>query len=120
MFKGYAELQALAPQEYLNWRQFETPFDTYHENVARGLADEQYQHGLDIGREYDQIHISCNGVWGATKQPADPKRSGVVHCQSCEGIGYHACTKDLLHGFLDSGTPIVVYRYGQQPVQITD
>ena len=43
MFKGYKELEALDPQEYLNWQQFETPFDLCRENVARNLADEQYQ-----------------------------------------------------------------------------
>jgi len=111
MFKGYAELTALDPHEYLNWQQFETVADSFPENIKRNLAAEQYRRGLDMGKVSTQVHISSNGVWGAT-QPSK-YGDGVCSVQSYEGIGYHACTKDLLHGFIDSGVEIVVYRYGK-------
>jgi hypothetical protein len=114
MFKSYAELQALAPTEYLNWQQFETLFDSWPCNAK--LAAEQYRRGLDLGKVSIQVHISSNGVWGAT-QPSK-YGEGMCHVQSYEGIGYHAGTKDLLHGFIDSGVEIVVYRYGQKGTKI--
>jgi len=112
MFKGYNELTALEPTEYLNWQQFETIADIYPENIKRKLATEQYRRGYDLGKVSTQVHISANGVWGATQ----PSRygEGFANVQSYEGIGYHACTKDLLHGFIDSGVEIIVYRYGQK------
>jgi hypothetical protein len=114
MFKGYAELTALEPKEYLNWEQFETPFDAAH---AHAYAQEQYRRGFDLGKVSTQVHISANGTWGAT-QPSK-YGEGVCHVSSSEGIGYHACTKDLLHGFIDSGVEIVVYRYSQnEPTKI--
>jgi hypothetical protein len=121
MFKGYAELTALEPKEYLNWEQFDTFFDDapfpLDADYIQAYAQEQYQHGLDIGKASHQVHISANGTWGATQ----PSKFGdnVSHVSSSEGIGYHACTKDLLHGFIDSGVEIVVYRYSQnEPTKI--
>lgn len=105
MYNNYSELQKLAPTEYLNWQNFETIADKLPENVKHNYAQVQYQIGLDIGKKFADgyIFISANGVWGACK--------GLTSMNSYEGIGYHACTKDLLHGFLDSGTKIIVYRY---------
>lgn len=110
MYTGYAELTALSPRTYLEWELFETPYDTFDANVRSELARRQYEEGLRVGREFGHVHISANGTWGASTDTRS--------LQSCEGIGYHACTKDLLHGLLDSGAEFVVYRYRQAGVRI--
>jgi hypothetical protein len=50
------------------------------------------------------ICIGVNSVWSALL-----KSGASVH--SHEGIGYHAHTASLLRGFLDSGAPVIVYRW---------
>jgi hypothetical protein len=107
MYNGYTELTELAPEEYLNWQSFDTEGDSYPGNVQRGYAEEQYQKGLEIGRKNDVVFICGNGTWGAERNA--PGQNS--YTTSYEGIGYHACTKDLLHGFLDSGAPVLVYRH---------
>lgn len=106
-FDGYSELTELAPDEYLNWSQFETEADKYPENVKRNYAQQQYNKGLEIGRSNDEVFICANGTWGAVRD----RPNNHCYTTSYEGIGYHACTADLLHGFIDSGAPLVVYRY---------
>jgi hypothetical protein len=108
MFQGYAELTKLEPETYLDWQSFETAWDNLAENVGNGLAEKQYTKGLDIDSQAKYIAIACNGVWSMTYKGKDGTSF------SYEGIGYHACTKNLLHGFLDSGAPIVVYRYNRK------
>ncbi|RPJ40128.1 MAG: hypothetical protein EHM35_00550 [Planctomycetaceae bacterium] len=108
-YSGYAELRALSPETYLAWEQFDTPFDGYTPNVVRDLASEQYTKGLRYGQDATMIHIAVNGTWST-----ETKTGGCL--SSCEGIGYHACTKDLLRGFLDSGTPITVHRWNGSEV----
>jgi hypothetical protein len=103
MYKGYSELEKLPAEAYLEWENFDTLFDELPVNLEK--AQDAYQKGLDVGKEYDEITLSVRGVWGAHKENS--------HCQSYEGIGYHANTKWLLKGFLDSGCPIAVYRFGE-------
>jgi hypothetical protein len=96
MYKGYDELERLKPEEYLNWRNFDTPFDTINGGV------DSYWRGIKQGRETPVITIAINGTWGAT--------GNNTSITSYEGIGYHANTSSLLRGFLDSGARIEVYR----------
>lgn len=104
MYNGYSELEKLTPADYLNWEAFDTPYDT----PARAIA--QYQEGLAVGLKAEFITLSYKGVWGYHGKQGET-------CTSYEGIGYHANTKDLLHGFIDSGCPIVVYRwYPDSPI----
>lgn len=89
---------------FLDWDQFGTEFDKMWKHVVNGTADQKYNEGLEIGRQLEEIHISQTGVWSG------PTKDG-GYLTSYERIGYHVCTKDLLHGFLDSGTPIFVHRW---------
>lgn len=104
-FAGYTELNALAPEEFLNWEQFTTPFDNANNHAYR---KDQYQKGLEIGARSLYVSISCGSTWGASGKDGSSTSS---YC----GIGYHAGTADLLRGFLDSGVPIKVYRYDNLP-----
>lgn len=88
--------------DYLNPANFVTAFDRYPGNTE--YAQQQYDNGLRIGHEFAEIHISETGVWSASS----PNRL----ITSYETIGLHACTCDLLHGFLCSGAPIFVYDDG--------
>lgn len=98
----YVQIQALPPEAYLDHRNFVTALD-----AAPGpeYAERQYQHGLNYGKDGGTLAISARGVWSA--------RTPNGHVQSYEGIGYHSCTAELLRGFLDSGCPILVYRWGE-------
>ena len=100
MYKGYAELTALSPTAYLDWESFVTPWDKL---PATKYAEEQYQTGKGLAAKYTRCGICADGTWFAASADAT--------LTSCEGIGYHSCTKDLLHGMLDSGLPVYVYRY---------
>lgn len=94
------------PTDYLNADNFATPFDAQH----IGKYDkEQYETGLKYGRDSHYVFISYNGTWGASM-----KDGGQL--TTYEKIGYHACTKDLWKGILDSGTPIRVYHDGSMHV----
>lgn len=95
--KTYEILNALPPESFLNPDNFDTKYDSQ----AYGL--EQYQNGFEIGKESKYVVISANSTWFAKN-----KNGGSTH--SYEGIGYHANTKDLLRGFLDSGCKVIVYR----------
>jgi hypothetical protein len=113
-YANYNELRALPAEAYLDWEQFDTVFDQFPENVAKNLAESKYEYGLKIASEYDTIYIAMNSVWSASGGP----NGGAL--TSSEGIGYHACTKDLLHGFLDGEAKVVVYREGQEPTVIKE
>ena len=103
MYNGYTQLESLDYSAYLNWQSFETAYDTPER------AKDQYEKGLAIGKEARFITLSYKGVWGYVR--------GNSTCSSYEGIGYHANTKDLLHGFLDSGAVVIVYRwYSNSPI----
>lgn len=113
MFSGYAELDALPAEAFRNPALFVTPFDTLPENRAAGRANLQYQTGLEIGREWDTITIGAHTTWGAHMD------AGMKHLSAYEGIGYHACTADLLRGFLDSPARLIVYRYTDHGISET-
>jgi hypothetical protein len=111
MYSGYAELNDLPAEAFLDWQSFATEGDGL---PHKGYAEEQYKKGLKIGRDNDLIFISAGGTWGAERN----RPNNHSFTTSYEGIGYHACTKDLLHGFLDSGAPVYIYRWGKDPVRI--
>ena len=112
MYDGYKELENLAPEKYLNWQNFATPWDNLPIHREQKTAEIQYLLGLTLSKEHIDGHISIayNGTWGAWK----PNSSTV----SYEGIGYHACTKDLLHGFLDGPAPLIVHRWNGESKRI--
>lgn len=93
-----AQIEALPAKAYLDPSLFVTGW-----GKSERLATEQYEKGLSVGREFDEVHIAVNGVWGASKPGS--------HLSSSEKIGYHAATDDLLRGFLDSGVAIIVHRW---------
>ena len=93
----YSILQSLPPTAYLHPRMFKTGFDTPE------LDQEQYDKGLEIGKESEYVTIARNGTWSARGLDG-------VATSSYEGIGYHASTTALLKGFLDSGCEIYIDR----------
>lgn len=111
--KTYTELEAMQTEAYLNPDNFRTMYDGYESNNE--YAQEQYDKGLRIGNEFDEIHISYKSVWSASNL------DGRKVCHSCEGIGYHGCTAHLLKGFLDSTARIIVHRkWLDKPVVIKE
>ena len=99
----YDQLNALPAAAFRNPINFITPFDTWHENVSKGYARKQYEKGRAISQNARAVYVSANGTWCA-------KMRDGTFVSSCEGIGYHACTADLLRGFLDGYAPLIVYR----------
>jgi hypothetical protein len=95
--------EEMSPEDYLNPVLFKSEFDDLSPST---YADDQYAQGRQVGRNAFEITIACNGTWGSVN------KDGSV-TNSYERIGYHGRTSDLLQGFLDSGTPIHVYRYSQ-------
>ena len=100
MNKTYVELNAMAPEMFLNPDNFVTDYDAGAGEYKR----QQYQHGLEISRQAKQVAVGMNGTWSA-------EMLGGSFLSSSEGIGYHSCTADLLRGFLDGPAEIVVYRW---------
>ncbi len=96
----------LQPEDYLHPEKFATEYDTKPDS-----AKQHYEKGLEIGENYHQVHIATNGVWGASK----PNET----VSSYEIIGYHACTKDLLQGFIDSRCTLIVHRWDGNKVKAT-
>lgn len=109
MYNGYQELNALPPEAFLDWQAFVTENDHL---PSAGYADAQYAKGLKLGKESRSIHIAVNGTWSAEAQ-------GNGTTFSCEGIGYHSRTAELLHGFIDSGCPIFVHRWSDAGITTT-
>lgn len=112
----YKELAALSAFAYLSTDNFRTMFDAQHVASGEfGYAARQYKSGLEVGQKSTEIHIAVNSVWSARGKDGG-------HTSSYEGIGYHACTADLLRGFIDSGCKIIVHRdnddgHGQTVIQ---
>lgn len=108
MFNGYQELRQLAPETYLTWELFGTLYDR-DDDYAR----DQYAKGRKIGQDAKDaggaVYITSAGTWSADAPSYFPG-SMTVTITSYEGIGYHRSTKDLLHGFWDSGCKLVVKR----------
>jgi hypothetical protein len=96
------ELEKMSATDYLKWELFKTDYDNLPKNKEYATA--QYLKGLRTGKEYQLITIGTSGVWSADSN------DGKISVQSYERIGYHACTKDLLHGFIDSNCKIQVFR----------
>ena len=94
--------------KFLNPDNFITRYDSCPDNLE--YAEEQYKKGLEVGNKSREINISYNGVWSAT----DIYGYNMI---SYERIGYHACTKDLLKGFLDSNAKIIVHREIDDKIQ---
>ena len=109
----YAELAELPAEAYLNPENFVTLYDGSDKHLKNGYGVEQYKKGLKIGQEFDYITLSYKGVWSAGND------DGRSHCRSYEGIGYHACTADLLRGFLDSPARLIVYRLQGDGIKAT-
>ena len=101
---SYTILNAMPAESFLNPTQFGWPSPAVE---PAGYAKEQYEKGLAIGAESVSVSIAANSTWGARG-----KTGGVT--SSYEGIGYHAGTGWLLKGFIDSGVPIVVYRFPEE------
>lgn len=98
---NYKEIERLTPEDFLRPELFVTQFDFQH----KGKYDiEQYEKGKRQGEQAVVITISVSGTWGSSNKSGSST-------SSYEGIGYHACTADLLRGFLESGAPIRVYRW---------
>jgi hypothetical protein len=95
--KPYSILNAMAPTEFLKPETFRTGSD------REAYGHEQHAKGVLISLQAESVSISCSGTWGAHEG------NGVT--TSCEGIGYHANTADLLRGFLDGPAPVRVYRW---------
>ena len=98
---NYSEIEKLPADAYLNPEIFVTGFDS---QFSIEQKREKYLRGLGLGKEFQVISISENGVWGANSPDTQ------AYLSSYEGIGYHSITSELLRGFLDSPAIIKVYR----------
>lgn len=107
---NYKQLSALSAKTYLIPQNFITEFDVLPEHLNSGYAQKQYQRGLEVGKEYSLIVIGPQSVWSGH----EPYNKQSSYIESWEGIGYHACTANLLQGFLDSPARIVVHRYSRK------
>ena len=96
------DLEKLPPEAFLDPENFKTPLDTNQ------YGSEQCDKGLLIGSKSKAIHIGINNVWSA-----EYKNS---YFQSYEKIGFHSNTSDLLRGFLESNTKIIVHRDGTETI----
>lgn len=96
----YKELSAKPASDYLVPENFRTDWDG---PIGHPRREQQYRVGLDYSERAHRISIANNSVWGASM-----KDGGQL--SSCEGIGYHSCTADLLRGFLDGPAEVVVFR----------
>lgn len=95
-------LEDLSPEAFLNPDNLVSLMDGWSDG---DYAKQQYAKGLDLGTRAKTVHIAVNNVWSADMKDGS-------NMFSYEKIGYHGCTRHLLHGFLDSGVRIVVHRNG--------
>jgi len=75
--------------------EFDVPGDTYDV--------EQYNKGLQLTRDYNEIHISIYNVWSASAAKDGSDRA----CFSYETLGLHRSTAALVQGWLDGGIKII-------------
>ncbi|MEU1880331.1 hypothetical protein ABZ470_23745 [Streptosporangium sp. NPDC020072] len=107
----YETLNAMAPEEFLFPERFATRYDQEDD-----YAQQQYERGVRLSGEWDEIYIRHTGTWGARrgKQVSEAFPDREPHwsseCTSYEGIGYHRSTADLLRGFLAGPAPVYVER----------
>jgi hypothetical protein len=78
---------------------------------SESYAREQREKALETGAGAVRITIAVNDTWGACR-----KDGGST--SSYEKLGYHSGTRELMAGFLESGTPIEVYRHGTGWIRI--
>jgi hypothetical protein len=64
----------------------------------------QYAEGVRVSNASVRVGVTANGTWYAEGKDGS-------FTSSYEGVGYHACTADLLRGFLDGNAEFVVHRY---------
>jgi hypothetical protein len=98
--KSYSVLNALPAKAFLNPEDFRTSYDASHTTYKA----EQYAHGLAVSNASLRVGVTAGGTWFAEGKDGS-------FTSSYEGVGYHACTADLLRGFLDGSAEVVVYRY---------
>ena len=77
---------------------YRSDYDPQH--IKTGYKDKQYNTGLTMAQTCYRIHISRYGVWSS-----DNKDGSTTF--SCETLGLHACTADLLQGWIDGGATII-------------
>lgn len=88
---------------------------TSYDNLASNQEHrkEQYRRAYDAGKRGDIIFIARNSVWSAQGAITDKQRAmGIAssYTSTCERLGYHSCTAELLRGWRDSGARIYDYR----------
>lgn len=81
---------------------YRTAFDEFPTN-SPAYAREQYERGRQMAEAGARIHISIAGTWSADN--ADGSSTTAY-----EKLGFHACTADLLQGWLLGGAEIVDHR----------
>lgn len=102
--------RVIDPWRYLDPFEFVTQYDRMAIHINSGLAQKQFQKGVRIGFEYDQIHIAVDSTWTAS--------GSLKNVCTYEGIGRNACTADLLRGFLRSDAAIVVSSWDGNLTQV--
>jgi hypothetical protein len=96
----YTEIENLAAEAFLNPDNFVTAYDKMHDAEKRQA---KYNKGLEYSNTHARITINYKGVWSASNPGS--------LTSSCEGIGYHAITCELLLGFLDGTAQIIIMRW---------
>lgn len=86
-------------QDFLNPDNFITGYDSLNAEYQT----QQYNKGLELGKNALVINISVSDVWSMVMKDGSLRTS-------YERIGYHAGTAALLRGFIDSGAKIVIWR----------
>lgn len=115
MYKGYEELNALPAEAFLHPENFDTVFDAYGGEEAAAI---QYEIGLQVANEYEEVGICANSTWYADSKIIGNYRGGLL--SSSEGIGYHANTSALLRGLLAGKARFVVRRYDADSVTLKE
>lgn len=94
MKKLYENPNDLDFDAFKNPQLFVTPLDKLEPDNALKM----YNKGLDIGKNHNTVYINVDSTWSAGKT------------ESFQRFGVDKNTKDLLQGFIDSGTEILVTR----------
>lgn len=81
---------------------FRTDFDGLHDGTA--YPEQQFAAGEKLAKEGYVLTIGQSGTWVASRS----ERDTIV---SYERLGYHACTKDLLRGFLSANGKCLFYHF---------
>ena len=111
-----AEIENINAGMYIYPDRFVSPFDALGGRMEDGTPREEYnrqryEEGVRTGNEAARIIISARGTWNAEMKNGSSMTS-------CEIIGYHAGTSELLRGLLNSDAEIVVHRWGKSPVVV--